>query len=172
MTSNLFSPQRSLEQSLPLQICDLAAVGAAVALFTGRRWAQAIAYFWGLALSLQGLVQPDLREGPDALGFWLFWLHHALIVGAATYVVAVQGFRPILPDLRLAVGAGLAYALPVFLVDWALGVDYGYLGRGLPSQPSLLDWFGPWPWRPAIVVLLAAGVMALLYLPWRSARVA
>ncbi|HSA56798.1 MAG TPA: TIGR02206 family membrane protein [Gemmatimonadaceae bacterium] len=163
---NLTPGQASLARSLPLQICDWAAICSALALLVDRRWLWSIAYFWGLALSVQGLVQPDLAAGPSSLAFWLFWMHHALIVGVAIYVVAVRGFRPAPPDLRLAIGAGVAYVAVVFPVDLLLEVNYGYLGQGLPSQPTILDWLGPWPWRVAAMMALGAGVMVLLYLPW------
>lgn len=168
---NLTPGQASLARSLPLQICDWAAICSALALLVDRRWLASIAYFWGLALSIQGLVQPDLAAGPTSLAFWLFWIHHALIVGVAVYVVAVRGFRPTSRDLFVAMGAGLAYVALVFPLDLVLEVNYGYLGQGLPSQPTILDWLGPWPWRVVAMIALGAGVMVLLYLPWhRGAR--
>lgn len=168
---NVMPERWSLERSLPLQICDLAAIGSAFALFTERRWLWSIAYFWGLALSVQGLVQPDLSAGPGSLAFWLFWIHHALIVGTALYVVVVRGFRPAWRDLLVAMGAGALYVAVVFPVDLLLEANYGYLGRALPSQPTVLDWLGPWPWRVAAMVILGAVVMVALYLPWhRGAR--
>jgi hypothetical integral membrane protein (TIGR02206 family) len=163
---NLFPDRISASRSLPLQICDLAALCSAVALLTGVRWAAAIAYFWGLALSIQGLIQPDLRVGPAMLEYWLFWLHHALIVGVAVYLLAVRRFEPAWRDFRVAVGAGLAYVLVVFTVDLALDANYGYLGRGRPAQRTLLDLMGPWPWRVLVLVVLGAVVMWLLLLPW------
>lgn len=169
---NLTPGQASLARSLPLQICDWAAIGSALALLADRRWLRSIAYFWGLALSIQGLVQPDLATGPTSVGFWLFWIHHALIVGVAIYVVAVHGFRPTSRDLFVAMGAGLAYVAIVFPLDLLLEANYGYLGQGLPSQPTILDWLGPWPWRVAAMIALGAGVMVLLYLPWHRVRAA
>jgi hypothetical integral membrane protein (TIGR02206 family) len=163
---NVMPERWSLGRSLPLQICDLAAIGSALALLTERRWLWSIAYFWGLALSMQGLVQPDLAAGPASLAFWLFWIHHALIVGAALYVVMVRGFRPEGRDLLVAIGAGVLYVAVVFPVDLLLEANYGYLGRGLPSQPTVLDWLGPWPWRVVAMVALGLVVMVLLYLPW------
>jgi hypothetical integral membrane protein (TIGR02206 family) len=163
---NLMPARLSLAQSLPIQICDLAALCCAAALVGRSRWPAAIAYFWGLALSVQGLLQPDLREGPAALSFWIFWLHHALIVGAALYVVTVRGFRPDRRGLVLAIVAGAAYVAVVFCIDLVLGANYGYLGRGAPSQPTLLDLLGPWPWRVLVIMSLGAVVMVLLYLPW------
>lgn len=166
---NLLPARFALERSLPLQICDLAAACSALALLLERRWLLAIAYFWGLALSLQGLVQPDLAHGPATLAFWLFWLHHALIVGVAVYVVAVRGYRPSAADLRLAIAAGVAYVAVVLPVDLWLDANYGYLGRGRPAQRTLLDYLGPWPWRVGAMVALGAAVMTLLWLPWRGA---
>lgn len=167
---NLSPGQASLARSLPLQICDWAAICSALALVVDRRWLRSIAYFWGLALSVQGLVQPDLSAGPLSLAFWLFWMHHALIVGVAIYVVAVRGFRPASRDLFVAMGAGLLYVALVFPLDLLLEVNYGYLGEGLPSQPTILDWLGPWPWRVAAMTALGMGVMVLLYLPWHGRR--
>lgn len=168
---NLLPGQASLARSLPLQICDWAAICSALALLADRRWLASIAYFWGLALSLQGLVQPDLAAGPATLAFWLFWTHHALIVGVAIYVVAARDFRPTPRDLFVAMGAGLGYVAVIFPLDLLLDVNYGYLGRGLPSQPTILDWLGPWPWRVVAMIALGAAVMVLLYLPWhRGAR--
>ena len=166
---NVMPERWSLGRSLPLQICDLAAIGSAFALLTDRRWLWSIAYFWGLALSVQGLVQPDLAAGPVSLAFWLFWLHHALIVGAALYVVMVRGFRPVWRDLLVAWGAGLMYVAVVFPLDLLLEANYGYLGHALPSQPTVLDWLGPWPWRVLAMVGLGALVMLVLYLPWHRA---
>jgi hypothetical integral membrane protein (TIGR02206 family) len=49
--------------SLPLQLCDLAWVAAIVALWT-RHWAAtALVYFWGLTLTVQGIITPSLAEG-------------------------------------------------------------------------------------------------------------
>jgi len=165
---NLMPSRISLATALPLQICDLTALCSAAALVTRRRFVTAIAYFWGLALSIQGLLQPDLAVGPHSLSFWLFWLHHALIVGAAVYLVAVRHFHPTRRDLVISVGAGLVYVAVVFVVDMLLGVNYGYLGKGLPSQPTLLSWLGPWPWRVAVMAALGAAAMSLLWVPWAA----
>ena len=163
---NFLPSNFAVVRSLPLQICDLAAICSAFALIVERRWLASIAYFWGLALSVQGLIQPDLQGGPATLGFWLFWLHHALIVGTALYLVLARGFRPTTRDFLVALRAGLAYAAIIFVVDTAFDVNYGYLGRALPSQPTLLDWLGPWPWRALAVSALASAAMWVLLIPW------
>jgi uncharacterized membrane protein YwaF len=40
-----------------------------------------------------------------------------------------------------------------------------------PGQPSLLDWFGPWPGYILTADALALALFTLLYLPWRWGRI-
>jgi uncharacterized membrane protein YwaF len=54
----------------------------------------------------------------------------------------------------------------VFTIDAVFDLNYGYLGRPMPSRPSLLDFLGPWPLRVVFMVLLASIAMTLLWLPW------
>lgn len=152
--------------SFPLQLCDFSAVIAALAFAWPQRTLHALAYFWGLALTSQAVVTPDLQGGPTTLAFWAFWLYHTFVIGAGVYVIVVRRFRPAWPDLRLAIVVGVAYAAAMFTIDAAFGLNYGYLGRDRPGQPSLLDVLGPWPWRALWMVLLAAAAMAVLWVPW------
>jgi hypothetical integral membrane protein (TIGR02206 family) len=153
--------------TLPLQICDFVAVIAALVFVRPTRRLQSLAYFWGIALSTQAFITPDLAGGPDSLSFWAFWLYHLFVVGAGVYVVAVQRFRPQWRDLRFAVLVGLVYSVAIFAIDAIFGLNYGYLGRGTPSRPTLLDVLGPWPLRSLFMVLLGTVAMTLLWLPWR-----
>src|ERR1700746_3633345 len=43
--------QPSLASSVPLQLCDLAELTAAYALWSRRKWAFSLSYYWGLPLS-------------------------------------------------------------------------------------------------------------------------
>ena len=152
--------------TLPLQMCDFAAIVAALVFARPTRGLQSVAYFWGLALSSQAIITPDLVGGPSSLSFWAFWLYHLFVVGAGIYVVAVQRFRPVWKDLRFALLMGVLYTAATFIVDAMFDLNYGYLGRGAPSRPTLLDVLGPWPLRVMFMVLLGAAAMTLLWLPW------
>jgi hypothetical integral membrane protein (TIGR02206 family) len=145
-------------------------VAAALVFVRPTRRLQALAYFWGLALSTQAFITPDLAGGPESISFWAFWLYHLFVVGAGVYVIAVQRFRPEWQDLRFAVVAGIVYVAIVFLVDAIFGVNYGYLGRATPTRPTLLDVLGPWPCRVLVMMLLASAAMTLLWLPWGRRR--
>jgi hypothetical integral membrane protein (TIGR02206 family) len=155
-----------LRISLPLQFCDLLTIVSAFVFAWPRRGLQTLAYFWGLALSTQAVFTPDLVGGPTTLAFWAFWAYHLFVVGAGVYVVAVRGFRPEWRDFLLAAGLGITYAALLFGINAMFGLDYGYLGRGTPSQPSLIDVLGPWPWRALLMVVLGVAAMLVLWVPW------
>ena len=157
-------------KALPLHVCDLVGVLAPAALITRWRVLRALLYFWGIGLSSQGFFQPDLREGPADPSFWAFWLGHVAIVGAALYDVFARGYRPTWLDYGIACAAAAAYLAVILPVDLLFGFNYGYVGRGQPGQPSVVDFLGPWPGRVAIIAALAAAVMALLVLPWELVR--
>jgi hypothetical integral membrane protein (TIGR02206 family) len=158
-----------LDWSLPLHGCDVTALCVPLALLTNWRPARALVYFWGLGLSTQGLITPDLEDGPTRVGFWTFWLAHFSIVGGALYDVA-RGYRPTWRDYRFALAASLAYVALILPLDLLLGVNYGYLGPATPDRPTIVDALGPWPWRVGFMFALAAAVMALLMVPWEMAR--
>ncbi|MBM3790173.1 MAG: TIGR02206 family membrane protein, partial [Acidobacteria bacterium] len=52
-------------------------------------------------------------------------------------------------------------------LDMIFGWNYGYLRRP-PSQPSLLDYLGPWPWYILSLELIALCIFILLTLPFRK----
>ena len=45
---------------VPLQLCDIAELTAAYALWSQRHWAFVLTYYWGLVLSSQALITPDI----------------------------------------------------------------------------------------------------------------
>lgn len=156
--------------SLPLHICDIVSLLLPIALISQKRVLIAILYFWGIGLSLQAILTPDLGFGVLHLMFWIFWLHHTAIVGVALYMVIVHRFRPTRQDFGWAITAGLMYLAFILPINIAFDFNYGYLGQRNPSQPSLIDWLGPWPWRVGVMVALAWLVMALLLAPWEWMR--
>jgi hypothetical integral membrane protein (TIGR02206 family) len=157
---------------LPLQVCDLNTLVAALALTTGWRWARATLYFWTAALTLQAFIQPALSAGPASLVFWAFWTAHTIIAACAVYDVVVRGFRPAWSDLRRALMVSAAYVAVVAPVNHWTGGDYGYIGNPAPdiAVPPFVLMLGPWPQRAVILVLLAALGFVVVLLPWRLAE--
>lgn len=155
--------------SLPLQLCDLAWLVAAVALWTfGRRWF-ALTYYWGLTLSVQGLLTPALHgadyPGIDYLGFFGM---HLLIVWAAVYLTWGLGMRPDWASYRFAVAVTAVWAVATFVFNLAAGTNYGYL-NDKPGTGSVLDLLGPWPWYVLVEAVIIVLGWALITWPWTRA---
>ncbi len=154
--------------SLPLQLCDVASFVAPYALWTRRAWATALAYFWGLTLTSQALITPDLsRDFPDP-GFLLFWAMHVLVFWAAVYLVWGLGLVPTWQTYRSSVVITAGWAVAAGAFNASFGTNYGYLSHK-PGSSSILDLFGPWPWYNLVQVVILLVGWALITWPWVNA---
>jgi hypothetical integral membrane protein (TIGR02206 family) len=162
--------QPTLAQSVPLQLCDLAELTAAYALWSQRNWASTLVYYWGLPLSSQALITPDLNA-PDfpSHSFLTFFALHLLVVWAAIYLTWGYGMRPGWRSYRFAVITTLAWGAFTLVFNTIAGTDYGFLNRK-PNNDSLLDFLGPWPFYVLAEVVIVGAVWALMTWPWELRR--
>lgn len=154
---------------IPLQLCDMALFATAWALWNGSAGASEVAYFWALAGSLQAVLTPDLSRGfPDPWSI-KFFLVHCGVVLSAVYLAVTGRVQPTARSVWRMWALTNGYAAVAGMANWVWGTNYGYLARK-PMQPSLLDYFGPWPWY--IVGLEAAALVSfyIYYLPFVAAR--
>ena len=155
----------SLERTLPLQLCDLAWMTAVYALWARRRWAVALTYYWGLTLTTQAVLTPDLAaEFPDP-AFLLFWAMHLLVVWAAVYLTWGVGLTPDWHGYRTALLVTVGWAAAMLGLNALAGTNFGYL-NAKPSSASVLDLLGPWPWYVVVATVVVAAAWALLTWPW------
>ncbi|MGK8488338.1 YwaF family protein [Nocardia asiatica] len=156
----------TLDRSVPLRLTDLASLVAAYALWSHRRWAYALTYYWCLTLSTQALVSPalDSRDFPDP-EFLAFWAIHLVVVWAAIYLTWGIGMHPDWRSYRLAVTVTVVWVVVTFVFNSIAGTNYGFV-NGKPSTPSLLDVLGPWPWYLVTVAALLLAVWAAMTWPW------
>ncbi len=158
-----------LGSSLPLQLCDLAWVAAVWALWTHDRVPVALTYFWGLTLTVQGIITPSLGQAFPHPRYLAFWAMHFLVVWAALYLTLGLGLGPRWREYRITVAVTLVWAVLVFAINSVLDVNYGYL-NDKPGSASLLDLLGPWPaYVLAGLAILLAG-WALITWPWVGVR--
>jgi hypothetical integral membrane protein (TIGR02206 family) len=152
-----------IEESLPLQLCDLAAFVAAAAMITQKRFWRALLYFWAIGLSTQAFLTPILKTGYLFWNFWFFWISHTMIIGSALYDIIVKRFRPTLRDLAIGLAWSVGFLIVVMIVNQIWQVNYGYVGNTKPENPTIIDKLGPWPLR---VFKLAAVVIVLYVILW------
>jgi hypothetical integral membrane protein (TIGR02206 family) len=144
---------------LPLQLCDVAVLLAALALLTRHQLAYELTFFLGLAGALLAMVTPELVAAFPHPRFLYYFVLHGGIVVAAVVLTWGLGMRPARGAVLRALLWTNVYALFVGAVNWALGTNYLYLCRK-PSTPTLLDAFGPWPWY----LLVGEAVALVLFL--------
>lgn len=147
----------SAKTSLPLALCDMAALVAAAACWTRLMVLVELTYFWGLAGTLQAVITPDLNVGFPHLVFFQYMIGHLGIVVAAFFLVIGLGLRPRPGAVVRVFLITLAYTAFVGVVDALTGANYMFL-RAPPGEWTLLRVLGPWPWY----IGSAAGVALVL----------
>ena len=148
-----------------MNLCDWATVAVLAACFTRNERAYELAYFWGLAGTLQGIVTPDVNYSFPEPQFDVFMLGHAAIIGAVLYLTFGTGLRPVAASLPRVAAWTLAYAASAGLIDWLLGVNYGFF-RAKPSHATLFEFLSPWPVYIPEMIALGFAALAILYAPW------
>lgn len=159
-----------LQQSLPLQLCDLAGIIAPFALLTHARWLRALLHFWGLGLSSQWMFTTVTETpegavaGPAHIEYWISFILHASIIGSGWFDYFVSHFRPCWRDCFLAIGAGVVYVLAMIALNSAIGSNYAFIGNSTPGATTIVDFLGPWPLRIVWIALLATTALIVVML--------
>jgi hypothetical integral membrane protein (TIGR02206 family) len=162
-----FSPKTSL----PLALCDMAALVAAAACWWRIPLLAELTYFWGLAGTLQAVITPDLNVGFPHLVFFEYMVGHLGIVLAAIFLVVGIGFTPRPGAVPRVFAVTAAYTAFVGLIDGITGANYMFL-RAPPGNWTLLRLLGPWPWYTLSAAGVALVLLILLDLPfWRRRHI-
>lgn len=156
-----------LDAIVPFHLCDIAALLCGFALLNRKPQYCELAYFWGLAGTLQGLVTPNLAYNFPHPIYLAFFLHHGVIVMTALVLPLGLGWRPEKGALRRVFLWLLAYAAFAITANAFMQTNYGFLAKK-PSEASLLDIMPAWPWYIFVLVALAGLMFWLLNLPFRK----
>ena len=164
----LMPGEKAWDNLLPFHLCDIAAITAGLALITKRPLLCALTYYWGLAATIQGIITPAITVGFPAAPFVMFFVHHFAVVIAALYLAVVDGWRPKLPLWKSplqVLGWSVLYLMFAMTVNRLLGSNFAFASHP-PSNPSLIDQLGPWPWYLVSMLGLAMLFYSLLTLPF------
>ncbi|MFT3990748.1 MAG: TIGR02206 family membrane protein [Luteolibacter sp.] len=159
---------QSLDNLLPLHLCDVAAVLAGFAMITRKPLLCCLTYYWGLAATFQALLTPAISVGFPAWPFIVFFIQHFAIVGVALYLPMVYGWFPLRPLWKsplIAYGWILIYLAAAMIINRVLGSNFGFAAHP-PENPSLIDHLGPWPWYLVSMSAIALVLFFLLTLPF------
>ena len=159
----------STRTSLPLALCNMGVLVAAVACWWQVPLLVELTYFWGLAGTLQAVITPDLATPFPHLQFFEYVGGHVGIVLAALFLVVGLRIvpRPGAVPRVFAITAG--YTAVVGVVDGLTGANYMFL-RTPPGEWTLLRLLGPWPWYVVSGAAVALVLLTALDAPFWPGR--
>lgn len=151
---------------LPMHLCDWALLIVSAALWWQSQRLFEIAYFWGLAGTIQGLLTPAIDPAFAVWRHVAFFVVHSGIVIGVLFLVFAKGMRPHWRSWPRLLLWSEGYLVAALVVNALTGQNYGFLSQP-PITPSLLDYF---PQNRVLYVTTINGValtaFLLLYLPW------
>jgi hypothetical integral membrane protein (TIGR02206 family) len=152
--------------TLPLQLCSISLVLCLILLASGSRLVFHIVYFIGIAGALMAVLTPELFFGYPHFRYFQFFITHILIIWTCLFYVFAKGFAPDhkgmwLSYLFLNLSAGIAY-----LANKWTGGNYMFLAYK-PSNGSLIDFLGPYPFYILSLEGIALILFYLLLAPFR-----
>ena len=153
---------------LPMELCTWAAIAVIVTCFTRNLFTFELSYFWVMAGSIHGTLTPNLQEDFPHFYFFIYFIGHVCLVIASFYFIFAWKLRPRPGAIWRVFLMSELYFATAFTLDYALDTNYGYLMRK-PTNPSFLDYLGPWPVYLIVLQILALGIFYLLNLPFRLA---
>ncbi len=156
----------SLELVVPLHLCDLALLLSVYSLATRSRGVAEVLWFWTGAGTMLAMLTPDVGRGFPHREFLVFFGLHGLVVMSAIVLVFGFSLRPRAGGARRVFLLTAAYAVGVGAVNALFGTNFLFLCQK-PSNPTLLDAFGPWPVYVVVAAGLAFALFSVLELPFR-----
>lgn len=155
----------NIQTELPLYLCRIMAFLIPVLMFVKSQKLFAILYFSILAGTLNAILTPDIDYGFPHWSFWLYWLLHAGLVLAILFQVFVYKYRPKHSDIWLSFIFLNVYLVLVHSTNYLLESNYSYTMHK-PPNPSILDFFGPWPVYLLVIQFIGVALFYLAYLPF------
>lgn len=159
----------SYKWGLLLNICDLAIFAVAYSLIRHNQFIWEIAYFWGLGGTMQAVLTPDiLATFPDYMYFKFFMTHGCIVIGVIFLAAGCK--RPIhLSSVRRIWWTTNIYGLCILAFNGIFDTNYLYLCEK-PSQGSIIDFLGPWPYYIFGLEIVLIISLFLYYLPYYISR--
>ena len=149
------------ESALPLHLCDVVSILAAMALITRNVYLAEITYLWAITGTTQGLLTPTLQYGPRSVDFYSFFLQHGGVPIAAICLIWGLKIYPKKGAFKRAVSWTWLYMIIVFGINLLLKQNYGFLNHK-PKVATMFDYMGSYPYYLITLQILAFSFYAIL----------
>ena len=154
--------QWRMSWALPLHLCDLSFFAVMVALIWKNQVAWELAYYWGIGGSIPALITPDIPLAFPHFYFVTFFIHHGGIIFGVLYLAFSEKYS--LPFSSIKRVWLITHVYVVFIAFFNLTMKTNYLFLcAKPTQPSLIDYLGPWPYYIIGLEMIFTSTLFLLY---------
>jgi len=154
----------SMVEDLPLSLCNLFALVAPFTLWNPKQKYFEPIYFLVMAGTFQAIVTPDLYYDYPAYEFFKYWITHVGLVLLMIHCMVCFALYPTAMGIVKTFGWLNVYVVMLFPINHLLDANYFYL-IAKPINPSILDFFGPWPVYILVAEILAMGFFAIALVP-------
>ncbi|MGD6942978.1 TIGR02206 family membrane protein [Cytobacillus gottheilii] len=151
--------------ALPLQLCSISLVLCLILHLTKSKMMFQFVYFLGVAGALMAVLTPELFLGFPHFRYFQFFITHIFIILTSFYFIFVLKYKPTVKGLvRSFIFLNICAAL-AYYANKLTGGNYMFLSYK-PSNGSLLDYFGPYPWYILVLEAAAFIFFAVILLPF------
>ena len=88
------SPSQFVQNALPLHICGMGIFLTAWVLLAPRQRIYEIAYFWGLAGTVQAILTPSVMNHFPSIWYFIYFIGHGTIVVGVLFATIAMKLRP------------------------------------------------------------------------------
>lgn len=154
----------TIADDLPLSLCNLFALLAPFVLWNPKHKYFEPIYFLVMAGTFQAIVTPDLYFDYPAYEFFKYWITHVGLVLLVIHYMVCFALYPTAMGIVKTFGWLNLYVLVLLPINYLLDANYFYL-IAKPINPSVLDFFGPWPVYILVSEILVMGFFAIAMIP-------
>jgi hypothetical integral membrane protein (TIGR02206 family) len=154
----------TIADDLPLSLCNLFALVAPFALWYPKHKYFEPIYFLVMAGTFQAIVTPDLYFDYPAYEFFKYWITHVGLVLLMIHYMVCFALYPTAKGILKTFGWLNVYVVALLPLNYLLDANYFYLIEK-PINPSVLDFFGPWPVYILVAEILVMGFFAIAMIP-------
>lgn len=149
--------------NLPLQLCSISLYLCAFMLLTRNYKVFEVAFFVSMIGAIIAIITPELFFGMPHIRFFQFFIVHIAIILSCFYMVWIEGYKLTIKSAIKAFIVLNIIAGFVFIVNQMIGSNYMFLAKK-PSNASIIDFLGPYPWYILSLEVVALTLFILLFL--------
>lgn len=151
--------------TLPLQLCSISLILCLILLSTKSNVIFQIVFFIGITGAFMAIITPELFLGFPHFRYFQFFITHMLIIWTCLYFVFTHQYRPTVKGLCWSFLFLNISATIAFFVNKLTEGNYMFLAYK-PTNGSLLDYFGPYPYYILSLEAAALLLFIIILLPF------